>query len=385
MNFYGKRILIAEGRARQSLPLSRAFRNLGCNVSALCGSKLDVSYASRFINNKILGVCDNERIDETTKQLKVLIETGIYDLVVPTTDFSASILSKNKSYLSKYTKVASNDWDIFRIASDKLKTMEVCMRENIPCPFTLSEVTDLNQVLNSHIRFPIVVKPRIGYGAIGFKIIQSKHQLVELFKDGNDDLSLYVFQEFIPQTDIQYECAMFMDDNNDVKTSVVFSKNRWFPIDGGSSTLNITVNRPDIVKSCTQLLKAIHWHGAADIDLIQDPRDNLAKIMEINPRVSGSVKICFDAGVNQALQMLELAFGEPVTKYESYEAGCRLRCSQSDLLWFIKSPNRFKASPSWFSCYNTRDQIFTLSDPLPWFVFSLHGLLDYKKEMNKRK
>ena len=88
MNFYGKRILIAEGRARQSLPLSRAFRNLGCNVSALCGSKLDVSYASRFINNKILGVCDNERIDETTKQLKVLIETGIYDLVVPTTDFS---------------------------------------------------------------------------------------------------------------------------------------------------------------------------------------------------------------------------------------------------------------------------------------------------------
>jgi predicted ATP-grasp superfamily ATP-dependent carboligase len=193
-----------------------------------------------------------------------------------------------------------------------------------------------------------------------------------------------VFQEYIPQTDIQYECAMFVDGDNEVKTSLVFSKNRWFPVNGGSSTLNITVDRPDIIESCSRLLKAINWRGPADIDLIQDPRDGKAKIMEINPRVSGSVKITFVSGVDQARQMLEYCFGEKVTSYKKYKIGQRLRCSQTDLLWFIKSPDRFKSKPSWFSNKNTKDQIFDISDPLPWFTFSIQKAMQLKKEMSKR-
>lgn len=384
MDFTGKKILIAEGRARQSLPLIRAFKKMGCEVSALCASRLDVSYASRFTDHKILGICDNQKPTETYRQLKQIIEKEKYDLVVPTTDFTAGLLSQHKEELSEYTKVAVNDWNVYQLAGDKLLTMKICRENNIPCPYTLSEIKRIEEVLRSDLSYPVVVKPRVGYGAIGFKRIDTREELEKLFLHSDEDLSAYVFQEYIPQTDIQYECAMFMGENDEVKTALVFSKNRWFPVAGGSSTLNITVERPDIIESCTRLLKAIHWRGAADIDLIQDPRDNTAKIMEINPRVSGSVKICFDAGADQARQMLELAYGESVTEYTSYETGRRLRCSQTDLLWFIKSPNRFKSQPSWFSCYKTHDQIFYFNDPWPWVTFSIHGLLDYKKEMDKR-
>ena len=124
-----------------------------------------------------------------------------------------------------------------------------------------------------------------------------------------------------------------------------FSKNRWFPVEGGSSTLNITIDRPDIVETCSRLLKTIGWQGCADVDLIQDPRDRIAKVMEINPRVSGSVKICFEAGIDLARQIIEYEFGEEVTKYRDYKLGQRLRCSQTDLLWFLKSPNRFNSNP----------------------------------------
>mgnify|MGYP004596638583 FL=1 len=133
------------------------------------------------------------------------------------------------------------------------------------------------------------------------------------------------------------------------------------------------------------MLKLINWRGPADIDLIQDERDGKAKIMEINPRVSGSVKIAFVSGVDQARQMIELLYGKNVTKYEKYKIGQRLRCSQTDLLWFLKSKDRFSSKPSWFSLKNTKDQIFSLSDPLPWFAFSLSGVLKYRKEMEKRK
>lgn len=384
MNWKGKKVLVLEGYARQSLALVKAFNQLGCEVSALCGSILDVCYNSRYTANKILGICDRERVEETTEQIRKLIKTQKYDMVVPTVDFTAAILSEHKEEFSQYTKIMSNDWDVYQIAGDKNKTMAVCAEINVPHPITVQNVESLNSVINSGIKFPIVVKPCTGYGAIGFKKIDNIAELKKLFTDEKENFSDYVFQEFIPQTDIQYECAMFVDGNNEVKTSLVFSKNRWFPVNGGSSTLNITVERPDIVESCSKLLQAINWRGAADIDLIQDPRDGKAKIMEINPRVSGSVKITFVAGVDQARQMLEYCFDKPVTAYNKYVVGQRLRCSQTDFLWFLKSSERFKSKPSWFSNKNTKDQIFDISDPLPWFTFSIQKILQLKTEMGKR-
>lgn len=384
LKYKGKNILIFEGRARQSLPLIRAFRKLGCKVTALCSSRLDVAYASWFVNKKIKIKYSNTEFEKASEIILNLVKTGKYDLVVPTTDFSATVLSKNKSEIEKYAKVAVCDYETFKLAENKNLTMKICMENGIPCPKTYFGLKNKEEIINNFKEYPFVIKPTISYGAIGFKVIKNKEELDKAL-EGINNLEEYVVQEYIPQTDIQYESAMFVDGNNDVKTSVVFSKNRWFPVEGGSSTLNITVDRKDIIDSCTKLLKEINWRGACDIDLIQDPRDNTAKIMEINPRVSGSVKITFDAKTNQALQMLELAFGDEVTKFDNYVIGRRLRCSQTDFLWFIKSKNRFKAKPSWFSCYKTRDQIFYWSDPFPYFAFSLKGLFGFKKEMSKRK
>ena len=379
------KVLIFEGKARQSLPLARAFNNLGCEVTALCQSKLDLSYVSRYVDKKVLGVCSNDNETGTIKQLLSLLKTGHYDLIVPTTDFSAMILSKYKARLSEFCKIASNDWDVFIKAADKKQTMEICTGLGIPCPKTLFNVDKLEDI-HDKLSFPIVVKPKTGYGAMGFHKVEDEKSLKRMFREMSlKQINEYVFQEYIPQTDIQYECAMFIDNNNQVKTGLVFSKNRWFPVEGRSSTLNITVNRPDIVESCAKLLQAIKWRGAADIDLIQDPRDGKAKIMEINPRVSGSVKIAFIAGVNQALQMKEMAEGKDVTEYKHYKTGCRLRCLQTDFLWFIKSPQRFSTKPSWFSWKNTKEQIFSWKDPIPWFVFSVRGILNYRKEMEKRR
>lgn len=384
MTFEGIRVLILEGYARQSLPLIHAFHKLGCHVAALCSSKLDVAYASRLTDEKVLGVCDRENPTGTAQAVRELLMTGRYDVVIPTVDFSAKLLADHKEEFSRYAKVLANDPAVYAIAGDKLATMAVCMENGIPCPVTLTDVSGIEDALAGGLRFPIAVKPRVGYGAIGFKRVDSAEELRTLFADSAHDPADYVFQEYIPQTGLQYECAVFVDGENTVKTSLVFSKNRWFPVNGGSSTLNITVHRPDIEESCARLLQLIQWRGPADVDLIQDERDGIAKIMEINPRVSGSVKIAFEAGADQARQMLEYLYGEPVTAYREYTVGQRLRCTQTDFLWFLKSKNRFHSKPSWFSQRHTKDHTFYLSDPLPWFAFSLQGFKKMNKEMEKR-
>lgn len=385
MDYSKIRVLILEGYARQALPMAKAFRRLGCQVTTLNSSKLDVGYTSRYPHHKIIGCCSRDDYEGTLNQVRGLLKTNKYDLVVPLVDFSADLLARNYDEFKQYAKLATNRFDVYDIAQDKLKTMKICMDNDIPCPKTLTDIKDVEVLRGIEVMYPIVIKPRIGYGAVGFKVINSYDDLVSVVTRKKINLSDYVIQEYIPQTDLQFEAAMFVDSNNEVKSSLVFSKNRWFPVEGGSSTLNITIDRPDIVETCSRLLKTIGWRGCADVDLIQDPRDGIAKVMEINPRVSGSVKICFEAGIDLARQIIEYEFGEEVTKYRDYKLGQRLRCSQTDLLWFLKSPNRFNSEPSWFSFKQTKDHIFSLEDPLPWLSFSIQAVMRYKAEMRKRK
>ena len=79
MQFQGKRVLILEGYARQSLALVQAFNKLSCNVSVLCGSKLDLCYWSRYVNKRILGICDRNLVKETEEQVRMLIQSHDYD------------------------------------------------------------------------------------------------------------------------------------------------------------------------------------------------------------------------------------------------------------------------------------------------------------------
>ena len=133
-----------------------------------------------------------------------------------------------------------------------------------------------------------------------------------------------------------------------------------------------------------KLLKKIKWRGYADIDLIQDPRDGIAKIMEINPRITGSVKICYSAGVDFSRQIVEDHLGLPVTPYMKYPKGRYLRYLHTDVLWFLKSKDRFHCKPSWFDFRKSTDQIWSLKDPLPWFAYTLAGFAKLKNDKKKR-
>lgn len=105
--------------------------------------------------------------------------------------------------------------------------------------------------------------------------------------------------------------------------------------------------------------------------------------MEINPRITGSVKICFEAGVNFAKLIID-----DYLKNEMYAQfnvkHVFLRYIHTDILWFLKSPNRFKCKPSWFNFKNNSDQIFSWSDLWVFIAFTLQGFKKLSKDRKKR-
>jgi len=105
--------------------------------------------------------------------------------------------------------------------------------------------------------------------------------------------------------------------------------------------------------------------------------------MEINPRITGSVKICFEAGINFAQMIVDDFLGKTV-KPQFEVKHTYLRYMHTDVLWFLKSKNRFNCNPSWFSFKNTTDQIFSWADLWVFFAFTLQGVTKLLKDKKRR-
>ena len=381
----GTRVLLLEGFARQNMALMPALKALGCHLTTYNASHLDVGYASRRPDVKLLEFWDRQDADASFAALMKVLREGHYDIVIPMTDFSAAMLSEHLDEVRPFAWPAVNPPEVFHRAADKQETMKACAEAGIPCPHTLYDMNSPDQILSEGMPFPFIIKPRVGYGSIGFHVIRDEQRLREVFDDAVARFGPMVVQDYVPQTGTQYKCEVFLDADGTPRSAVVFDKTRWYPVDGGSTCCSCSVYRPDIAADCVRLLQAIGWRGYGDVDLIEDPRDGVCRVMEINPRITASVKVCFAAGVDFARQIVELGLGLPVTDYMDYREGVRLRYMHTDLLWFLQSPDRFRAKPGWFDFRHTTDQIFDPRDPWPWFTYTLQGLRKRKSEMEKRK
>ena len=382
--FNGKHVLVLEGYCKQCLPFIRGFKGQGCEVTVLCGSKLDCGYASRLPDHKILGVCDLHKPEESERYIVELVKKGHYDLVFAPFDFSARILSHNKEELSKYAIIYANDRDIFDRANNKEEVMRVCMENGIPCPQTFFGVEKLEDI-NNKIHFPVIIKPHSMYGARGFHIFHSQEEMQSYVKEKQITLSDYVIQEYIPAGSRVMGGNVMVDRNGNIKSSYLYICEHLFPEDGGTSTLNAIIDRPKIKENCERLVTIMGLRGEIGVDLMLDVRDNVGKVIEINPRPVHGITLGFVAGVDHALQILEDAFGQEVTPMEVTKPKAASRIGQTDMLWFLSSKDRFRRL-SWQLGYKpVKEQMFYWDDPLPWFAFLWSGLKDYRKKMKEKR
>lgn len=377
-------VLVLDGSGRQIMPILNGLHSLGCHITTINFSKLDIGYVSRYPHTKLLykGIGHNSEVAKkaTDKEIK----TGKYDVVIPLGDIMTEYLTSHWDEYKPYVKSFIPNYETFMKAFDKQQTMEICQTVGISCTKTKLTSESMESFLDRVGGYPIVAKPRSGFGSVGFHCIKSQEEFNTLLTSGEINFEEFVIQEYVDQSRDQYNVHAFMDGNDEIKYIVPTQKCRWFPIDGGASCFCRTINRHDLVEQCTQLLKAVRWRGCCEIELIQDPTTGEAKVMEINGRTSACIKICQLFGVNIARSMVELSLGMTVAGQFPKFRDVRMRCIHTDFLWLLKSPKRFKCKPSWFNNMHTHDQIFSISDPWPFFTFSLQSALRLKTEMKKR-
>ena len=384
MDFSKVRVLLTDGSGRQTLTILHGLKEIGCKVTVLCGSKKSICAVSRFPDGKIIDARAECGHQDYISFLLSQVNSGEYDVILPVGEVATDKITTNEDEFKKYVRLACAPRSAYQNAFNKQKTYETALRLGIPCAYTRMDSQSVEDYLKT-AQFPIIVKPRQGMGSIGFHKFSTEQEFRDALNQKIFEPDQYIIQEFVP-FDKRLGTYIMMDQHSEMKSSLASEVLRWYPVDAGTSTLSASIDAPEIIQYAGRLLKEFGWQGYANVGFMLDKRTNTPKLLEINGRIPAPIKLTWICGINVAKQLIEMAFDQEVTFYpENTKFGMMARHSQADLMWFIKSPNRFKAKPSWFGWKNTTDLVFWRDDPWPSFVYTVGAVSEYKSFMAKRK
>ena len=386
MDYKGIRVLVFDGYGRQVPTILKQLHELGCIITTINDSRLDIGYTSRYPSKKIVIKGCRESADVMRPFLEQSIKEEKFDVLFPLLEKSTDlVLSLKEGGVIKKEIVVSAPREAFMKAYDKQLTMKACMENNIPCPMSKLEGETLDEYL-AKVQFPLACKPRKGSGSAGFKIVESKEQLEQLIADKIIIQEDYVFQEYIPHTDYHYGVYVMYDKDGECSYSVVVQSCRQYPVDGGPGCFIRTVNNNQIKRDAERLLKVLDWKGFGHVGFIMDPRDGIAKVMEINGRITAGIKISVCVGIPSVRILLDTAYEQPVEKITiKVPENIGMRHFQADFMWLLKAPNRFTAKPNWFNFRHSYDYVFSWKDPWPFIPYTIEHLLSYRSDIKKRK
>jgi predicted ATP-grasp superfamily ATP-dependent carboligase len=327
----------------------------------------------------------NGFVEDILKELK----SHNYDLIIPMTDLTAFLVSENKKKLSHYTHIPLPEKEIFQKACDKAETLRLAQENGIPIPETnfvenFDEIKNISRLLS----YPVVIKPRRsriftrnGWMHAGVDYAYSAEELIYKCQNQNVLLPPPLIQERI----IGPGCGVFALFNRG-RPKAIFSHKRLRekPPSGGVSVLSESIPVDPLMKRyATCLLEKLSWHGVAMVEFKLDQRDQLPKLMEINPRFWGSLQLSIDSGVNFPYLLYRMSSKRNVEPVWKYKVGVKNRWLLGDLdrllTRLLRSNKKLNLPPgfpsrwkSWwqflkFSERNLKYEIFTSDDPRPGF------------------
>ena len=377
------KVLVTDAQMRNSLAIIRSLGKAGLHVTAGDETRFSTGMFSKYCSDTIVYPKPKNTEDFTNFMLKTIKEND-YEVVFPVTDATVVPLVKEKKKLSKYTIIPFPDYNIFLKAMDKGLTIKAAIENNVPCPKTyfIEDMSDLDEI-KDRLNYPVIIKPRIGFGSRGISLCRSKEDLIARYYQVFNEFGHSLIQEYIPKGDEIGVYTLFNFDS-EPRAVCVQRRIRSYPISGGPSTMRETIKHPKLIETAFRLLKAINWVGVAMVEFRVDSRDNIPKLMEINPRFWGSLQLSILSGTDIPYLLYKLVTEGDIKPVMDYKVGVKCRWTlPGDILWYLSSPNKLKNLPEFLN-FNVNDDIMSFNDPGPTLGFMLAaGHYMFDKDMWK--
>ncbi len=225
------------------------------------------------------------------------------DLILVGTDVELEILSRHQKRIERTTgtKVIVSNLKAVQIADDKWKTVQFLKKSGFPYP--RSWLSTKSAVL-AKLKYPVIVKPRIGARSIGFQIIKNPEELKNQLTQNKN----LIIQEYLADDNQEYTCgALFWGDKN----YGVISAKRW--LRHGDTYKALFKHDPGLEKFIAAVGKKLKINGPCNFQLRKTSRGPV--IFEINCRFSGTTGAASHLGFNGVNALIQNLIFERKPQY----------------------------------------------------------------------
>jgi D-aspartate ligase len=296
-------------------------------------------------------------------------------VIFPNSDEAVHVLSRHKEILEKFYRVPTPRWEVIRNVYMKKETYRVAEENGIPVPKRY-EANSLEELRGLDLSYPLVIKPSVRHHFYnktkikGFRI-NSKEELMKIYAQVSSiiDPSEIIVQDFIPggPKNLYSYCPFFK--HGKAITGVGARRARQHPMDfGHASTYVELVDIPELKNLAEKFLGLIDYYGIAEVEFMQDPRDNQFKLIEVNPRVWGWHTIAIAAGIDLPYLLYLDMIGEEVDIPLTTKQVKWIRLSTDVPTVFLEiAKGRMRISEYLASMRGEKvDAVLAVDDPLPF-------------------
>ena len=262
-------------------------------------------------------------------------------VVLPTGDESVVELAPYRKRFAELgcALVVASDAAL-EIANDKSRTLAVAAQLGIDYPKSV-QVTGVEDLRAAAAQFgyPFVVKPTVSWTGEAADRVNP----VEVIDEAEAMEAITRFLATGCQALAQQwasgrrEGVTLLMADGEVLAVCGAIAHRTTPLLGGVSVMRESISVPDdILNASVSLAKAIGLDGPAEIEWRRDTSGR-PLLMEINPRLAGTLENANKSGVDFPMLIWKWATGRPIEPVLSYRTGVRTRWLSGDLRWLRKN------------------------------------------------
>jgi len=395
--------LITDPDNRIALSILKSLARRRVETAVTAENALALSFFSRYCKKSIYCPSASRDLRSFAATIQHIARKSGFLTVFPVSDVSLIAISEHRDKLSPYMKLPLPKRESVKKTFDKSLTMEAAAESGIPQPrtFSIHNTSELKDAARK-ITYPAVIKPKWSWvwnrkPALHARpyYVNSSAELIRSYEAVHREFPFPLIQEYIPGHNVS---VAVLADNSKPKAACCIRVYRTMPVTGGNSVLRESIDPdPVLLDYAYKLLKALEWHGVAEVEFRIDSRDKIPKLMEINGRFWASVDVAIESGIDFPYLLYRLVNGDNINPEFTYRKGVKSRWFIGDVqnlfatlkgeprLARIKKPDKLKTLLSFLKFYekDMHYDCFSFDDPLPFFILGrmLNLLLGSKRKL----
>lgn len=248
----------------------------------------------KFVYNNYVGNIPFVGAENFLQVFKNIIQEFKIDAVFPTMDSIITVLKKHESYLG--CNIISSDYLTTEICLSKFKTYDK-LKNIVDVPFLFEDI-------ETCIKFPVFLKPEIGYGSKGVKKAKNINEIREHLNNFPDSLIM----EYLPGDEFTVDCFT----NHYGELLFVGPRQRKRISKGISVNTATMLNEDRFNKIAEKINKEIKFNGSWFFQ-VKERGDKTLVLMEIACRMAGSSSVYRMKGVNLSLLSILNYYKKPIS------------------------------------------------------------------------